>query len=467
MTMSPQPGGEVRIRGKRWRIVRFDAMRDNFTLHEMFSSGGPLMILDIDRSGLEYEIQKEMARKANPFNNQPIYTAPSASSQNNFYQPLSGSGIGSVLTVQLLDDALRSLQEDNELPDQSIDYDGPPYNYDDMARQKLQLGDVLKATSGPRKWEVTKVDGDKYMIKLMPNGTPKDYSHARYEEAVKQGVLTVIRNKNPKVAFDPKQLDKVVLSADAREDIIAVMSQASKRDLIFNTWGLGETIEYGQGIGMLFYGGPGTGKTWAAHCIAKSLGQELMVVTTGQIQSSLAGQTNKNIENAFKAARENNHILFMDECDSFISDRKHLGMILSSEINTILTCIEKSEGITILATNKIDSLDPALERRLALIMEFPKPTKAQRVTIWETLIPKTMPLGKGVDAHTLAEHMLTGGMIKNVLLSAARLAASSDSKEVSSEHFDKAIARIRKSEGKMGKRDNQMGVVDYVINGSN
>ncbi len=342
-----------------------------------------------------------------------------------------------------------------------------PYDLETMAYKPLNKGDIIEDANGSkRKWLVLgrSPDGESYSLQF--DGKKIKWSKAEYENAMRSKAIKVTRVKEAPKALKLAELDKVVLKPEAREDILAVIMQAHKKELIFDTWGLGETIEYGKGIGMLFYGGPGTGKTWGAHCIAKALGQELMVVTTGQIQSSLAGQTNKNIENAFKAAREGNHILFLDECDSFIADRKHLGMILGSEINTILTCIEKAEGITILATNRIENLDPALERRLALILEFPKPNLEQRKTIWQTLIPKKMPLGKGVSVDTLAEMKMTGGMIKNVLLAAARLAASGDAKTVEMAHFTRAMDRVKQSENKMGQRGNNgMGVVDYVMSG--
>lgn len=267
------------------------------------------------------------------------------------------------------------------------------------------------------------------------------------------------------IVIDVSHLSKVSLKPEIKRDIMAALTQASKHDLIYEKWGLGETIEYGKGMSMLFWGPPGTGKTWTAHCIAKAMGRELMTVTVGSIQSSMAGETNKNIEAAFKAAREGDKVLFLDEVDSFVGDRKYLGMILSSEINTLLTQIELFEGVVILATNMIGSLDPALERRLALIVEFKNPTLEERKEIWRMLLPKKFPLHGEVSIDSLAEHKLTGGFIKNVLLHAARLAAADNAEEVNMSHFVAAIERAKAGQGKMGTRGMQ-GVVDYQIKGS-
>ncbi len=460
-------GDSVEINGLLWRIQDYDAPTDLYMLED--GTGRLMSMTAPDLIRYMHKWQKKQKAQAQSIGPATTYSTG--------YITSSGA-----LTPQNLKQAYASLQQiqvnQNQYTGQWTivdldDEDKPPTNGDgpndddNMAYKPLNKGDVIEdvKSGGKRKWLVLGRREDEY-YDLQFEGKKIQWSQRDYQNAMRSKAVRIIRAKEPQKALKLSELDKAVLRPEAREDVIAVIMQAHKKELIFDTWGLGETVEYGKGIGMLFEGGPGTGKTWLAHCIAKALGQELMVVTTGQIQSSLAGQTNKNIENAFKAAREGNHILFLDECDSFIADRKHLGMILGSEINTILTCIEKAEGITILATNRIENLDPALDRRLALILNFPKPNLEERKKIWEILIPKKMPLGEGVSVDTLAENKLTGGMIKNVLLAAARLAAAADSKEVEKRHFDRAIDRVKKSENRMGQRGNNgLGVVDYVMSG--
>lgn len=279
----------------------------------------------------------------------------------------------------------------------------------------------------------------------------------RIEEEAKQAKLA---------HFDESKLEPLVIAEDIKQEIISILKQSKYAKLIFEEWGLGETIEYGKGMTMLFWGGPGTGKTWAANCISKATNRELLVVNAANIQTSEPGGANRNIEQAFTTAREQNKVLFMDECDSLITTRGDVGMILSSEINTLLTQIEKFEGICILATNRADSLDEALERRIALIVEFPDPNFAARKKIWETLVPKKMPLAKEVSFDKLAEYALTGGQIKNVVLQAARLAAAAEAKKVGLPHIEQAVKRVQKSKGIMGtaSRTHQtIGKQDYKL----
>lgn len=267
------------------------------------------------------------------------------------------------------------------------------------------------------------------------------------------------------VKLDSAALDPLILDHATKTEILAVLQQHHKRDKLFKEWGLGETIEYGKSMTFMFHGKPGTGKTWGAHCIAKALNQELLVISAAEIQSSEPGGANRAIQNAFAAARDEGKVLFLDECDSLITQRNDVGMILASEINTLLTEIEKFEGVCILATNRIETMDEALERRVSLIVEFPFPKFAERRQIWEKMLPKKMPLAENVSLDALAKNKLSGGQIKNIVLQAARLAVGVDAEQVTKEHFDTAVARFNSSKDLMGNRSRyqQGGHQDFGI----
>lgn len=269
--------------------------------------------------------------------------------------------------------------------------------------------------------------------------------------------------ENVTTKYDLSHLDSLVISSDVKTEIKAVLEQHKHSKKLFTEWGLGETIEYGKGMTFLFWGQPGTGKTWGAHCIAKALGKEIMTIGAGEIQSSEPGAADRNIQAAFHEAKTTGKVLLIDECDSLIFDRSELGMVLGSEVNTLLTEIEKFEGVLILATNRITNMDTALERRIALIVEFPLPTLPQRKKIWGKIIPSKLPLHKDVSLDELAAHNLTGGLIKNSLLQAARLAAAEGKDKVDKSHFTKAIERTLKSRNLMGQSNLQRGSNDIDV----
>jgi AAA+ superfamily predicted ATPase len=237
---------------------------------------------------------------------------------------------------------------------------------------------------------------------------------------------------------------QVVMPKDHKKAILEALCQtdADKHTKLFTTWGFDKVLEKGKGIIFLFHGVPGTGKTMCAQAIAEHLGRKYMILGTGDLQSSVPGQMERNIKEAFIKATKEKLVVIFDECDSLLYKRNMVGAILGAEINTLLSEIERFDGVCILTTNRTATLDEALERRIALKLEFQKPDAQMREYIWSKLIPKKCPLAKDVDIKTLAkEFELCGGNIKNIVLSAARRAVHNEKDEVSMEDFLVAVEK--------------------------
>lgn len=313
-------------------------------------------------------------------------------------------------------------------------------------------------TPHARLWSPTKTEGSNRDMRTLPNEyrTSKiDHTNSflnihvmHLERVEKFDHVAYLEGKFvPNFLAPPKKLDTSILDAiilphDTKHEICSVINQTQFNKILFEDWGLGDVIEYGRGMTLLFHGPPGTGKTYCARKIAEGIKKPLMSISTAELQTSEPGGMERAIKQAFATAKSKKAVLFLDECDGIVASRKGMGMILSAEINALLTEIEKFEGILILATNRLGKLDPALERRVSLIVEFPKPDRDARFQIWTRMIPSKMPLHENVKIDELAEFDLTGGQIKNVLLNAARLALIEEATEVGEEHFSKALSRI-------------------------
>lgn len=255
----------------------------------------------------------------------------------------------------------------------------------------------------------------------------------------------------PEIKRDGIKLDSVIISKDKIEQIRAAISQQENEQTIFNDWGFSEVFEKGTAISLLFWGIPGTGKTLMAQAIADETGAELKIYGTADIQSSEPGGAERTIKEIFKSAKTNNKeggkkvVLLFDECDSLLTDRNEVGVVLGAQVNTLLQELERYEGIVIFTTNRMGKLDPAVERRIAAKIEFTFPDRKERRAIWGRLIPKKAPINTDVNLDQLSKIPLAGGNIKNSVLNAARTAAYEKSKTIKMKHFVDAIEKEARS----------------------
>jgi len=214
-------------------------------------------------------------------------------------------------------------------------------------------------------------------------------------------------------------LDRVILPPEDKRRIVELVALHDSYIAALDAWGLKEAIPYGRGVSMLFSGPPGSGKTLTARAVAHQLGRRLLLVDT----SRLVGQDRSfetNLDNLLREARLQNAVLFFDECEGLFAAQNRFGGHLSA----LLQALEQFEGVTILATNLPQVLDPALDRRILYRVNFQMPSSSMREAIWAAHLPPAMPRGADVDLPYLARRFeLTGGYIKNAVLLAAGAAA--------------------------------------------
>ena len=135
------------------------------------------------------------------------------------------------------------------------------------------------------------------------------------------------------------------------------------------------------GIRMLFYGLSGTGKTELARYISEKLGKRILLKRASDIFGMYVGQNEKNIRDAFAEAENTDSILLFDEADSFFADRNQAQRSWErSTVNEFLTQMEEFSGILICTTNLRNIMDPAMQRRFHMLVEF-KPMKFDGIKI--------------------------------------------------------------------------------------
>jgi len=193
----------------------------------------------------------------------------------------------------------------------------------------------------------------------------------------------------------------------------------------------------------LFCGPSGTGKTCAAEVIANQLQRELFRVDLGLLVSKYIGETEKNLNALFDAARNEPVVLLFDEADALFGKRGEIkearDRYANMEVSHLLSRIECHAGPCILTSNLREHIDQAFVRRFQVVVNFSRPDAAARAEIWRKHIPVKAPLDGEVDFTLLgSEFNLTGGQIRNAALHAAFLAAG-ESQPISNANIVSAV----------------------------
>lgn len=128
------------------------------------------------------------------------------------------------------------------------------------------------------------------------------------------------------------------------------------------------------------YGPPGTGKTAWAGWLAEELDMPLLLCKGSDLLDPYVGGTERNIAEAFESAKRDNCLLVLDEVDTFLFSREGANRSWErSQVNEMLTQIERFEGLMVVSTNLIEVLDPAALRRFDLKLKFDYLTLKQRL----------------------------------------------------------------------------------------
>ncbi|KAI0093883.1 26S proteasome subunit P45 [Irpex rosettiformis] len=159
--------------------------------------------------------------------------------------------------------------------------------------------------------------------------------------------------------------------------------------------------------GVLLYGPPGTGKTMLVKAVAHHTTASFIRVNGSEFVQKYLGEGPRMVRDVFRLARENSPaIVFIDEIDAIATKRFDAQTGADREVQRILLeLLNQMDGFdqgstvkVIMATNRADTLDPALLRpgRLDRKIEFPLPSRRERRLIFQTCTSK-MNLGPDVD----------------------------------------------------------------------
>jgi len=220
--------------------------------------------------------------------------------------------------------------------------------------------------------------------------------------------------------------------------------------------------------GVLLYGPPGTGKTLLARAVAHQTDACFIRVIGSELVQKYVGEGARMVRELFQMARSKKAcIVFFDEVDAIGGARHDDGAGGDNEVQrTMLQIVTELDGFdargnikVLMATNRPDTLDPALMRpgRLDRKIEFSLPDLEGRTRIFE-IHSKTIACEKGIRWELLARLCpnTTGAELRSVCTEAGMFAIRARRKFVSEKDMLDGIAKVIKGYAKFSSTPKYM-----------
>lgn len=210
--------------------------------------------------------------------------------------------------------------------------------------------------------------------------------------------------------------------------------------------------------GVLMYGPPGCGKTMLAKAVAHHTTASFIRVVGSEFVQKYLGEGPRMVRDVFRLARENSPaIIFIDEIDAIATKRFDAQTGADREVQRILLeLLNQMDGFdqttnvkVVMATNRADTLDPALLRpgRLDRKIEFPLPDRRQKRLIFSTITAK-MNLSDEVDLedYVARPDKISGADINAIVQEAGMHAVRENRYVVLPKDFEKGYKNIIKKD---------------------
>lgn len=147
--------------------------------------------------------------------------------------------------------------------------------------------------------------------------------------------------------------------------------------------------------GILLYGESGCGKSYFGQYLAQELGMPVIKKRASDLIDKFVGQTERNIKEAFKEAKQKKAVLLFDEADSFLFDRKYAQRDFEcASTNELLTQMEDHPYPFIMTTNLKEKIDKASLRRFLFKIKYDYMTENNIVSGVKTYFGKEFGLTK-------------------------------------------------------------------------
>jgi SpoVK/Ycf46/Vps4 family AAA+-type ATPase len=168
----------------------------------------------------------------------------------------------------------------------------------------------------------------------------------------------------------------------------------------------------------------------------------LYMMSAGDLGVSSSG-VESSLSNVLEMATKWNAILLLDEADVFLEQRSAHDLERNKLVSIFLRILEYYEGILFLTTNRVDNIDAAFQSRIHISMQYNELSTSSRRHVWNNFLTASSKSKKhglsDEDLDKLADYMMNGREIKNVLKTAQLLAHKKGS-ELGYEHVKSVLA---------------------------
>jgi 26S proteasome regulatory subunit T3 len=206
--------------------------------------------------------------------------------------------------------------------------------------------------------------------------------------------------------------------------------------------------------GVLLYGPPGTGKTMLVKAVANHTNATFIRVNGSEFVQKYLGEGPRMVRDVFRLAREKApSIVFIDEVDSIATKRFDASTSADREVQRVLIeLLNQMDGFdqtsnvkVIMATNRVDTIDPALLRpgRLDRKIEFPYPDRRQKRLVFSAITSK-MSLRDNVDLEVFVckPDRMSSADINSICQEAGMLAVRASRYVIIQKDFEEAYSKV-------------------------
>lgn len=316
--------------------------------------------------------------------------------------------------------------------------------------------------------EIIQIQGEKVLIKINQDGNYFVNVHPKIKKTkLVPGMRVAVKNETYQIykvliqKTDPlvtlMKVENIPLSKYEMiggldyqiEQIKEVIELPIKFPEIF------ESLGVAQPKGVLLHGPPGTGKTLLARAVAYHSGCTFIRISGSELVQKYIGEGSRMVREVFFMAKENSpSIIFMDEVDSIGGSRGNsIDDGSDSEVQrTMLELLNQLDGFQanntikiLMATNRVDILDPALIRpgRIDRKIKIPNPNTEGRLAILKIHLRK-IKIESGIDLWLISKSLKnsSGAEIKSICMEAGISAVKKKKTTVTFEDFFSAIEKV-------------------------